>query len=479
MLLTIKQSGPGSEDLGWLLHKHPDKAQEFPLSFGKAHVFFTESAPEATEAAMLLDIDPVDIVRSNRQFASAGHPLSQYVNDRPYVASSLLCVAMREVFGTAMAGNCKNRPEAVATVRDLQVGLTSLPCDEGEDLIRRIFEPLGYRLTCTNGPLDPQFPEWGPSPYFNVQLQASLPLQRLLAHLYVLIPVLDDDKHYWIGNDEVDKLLRHGEGWLDTHPEKELIMRRYLGHHRHLYSMSINQLSETRDPGAQYDEAEAAEAKVEQPIRLNDLRLEAVHKALKRSGARSVIDLGCGEGKLMARLAPDPQFQRIAGIDVAIKPLQLASRRLNEAGFSAAEIQKLLIFPSSFLYRDERLNGYDAAVLMEVIEHQESHRLRTMTLSVFKYMRPSTCVITTPNAEYNVRFPTLPAGQFRHPDHRFEWNRNQFQDWANSIAQEFEYVVRFVPIGDSAPELGPPTQMAVFTLQTNSSTPASHGDQNS
>lgn len=142
---------------------------------------------------------------------------------RPTASESLL------IFGSALAGSCKSRPELPEAPLPLVARVASLPCRRGgEGFLRRLFEPLGYAVSATRHPLDPQFPEWGESPYFSAELSASVRLADLLSHLYVLIPVLDDEKHYWVSRDEVEKLLRHGAGWLAEHPEKEQIAARYL-----------------------------------------------------------------------------------------------------------------------------------------------------------------------------------------------------------------------------------------------------------
>jgi hypothetical protein len=212
MLLTITTTRPPATDLSYLLHKNPQRSQSFDLAFGQAHVFYPEAAPDRCTAALLLDVDPVGLVRGRQ--ASAGPALDQYVNDRPYVASSFLSVAVAQVFGSALAGRSKERPELADSPLPLKARLAVLRCRGGERVLRRLFEPLGYAVAAAGRALDEAFPDWGESPYFTVTLDGHCRLRDLLAHLYVLIPVLDDDKHYWVGADEVDKLLRHGEGWL-------------------------------------------------------------------------------------------------------------------------------------------------------------------------------------------------------------------------------------------------------------------------
>jgi 3' terminal RNA ribose 2'-O-methyltransferase Hen1 len=185
--------------------------------------------------------------------------------------------------------------------------------------------------------------------------------------------------------------------------------------------------------------------------------------ALKASGATRVLDLGCGSGKLLGRLMEDKQFEQVVGMDVSYRSLEVAADRLNLERMPEKQRQRLRLFQGSLIYRDKRLAGFDAAAVVEVIEHMDPPRLAAFERVLFDFARPGTVVLTTPNVEYNVNFETLPAGQFRHKDHRFEWTRAQFQQWAKTVAERFGYAVRFLPIGTDDPQLGPPTQMAVFS----------------
>ena len=465
MLLTISTTHHPATDLGYLLHKNPARAQSFDLSFGTAHVVYPEATAERCTVALVLDVDPVGLVRGRRGPEGEGGLLMQYVNDRPYVASSFLSVAISDVFGTAMTGRSKERPELAALPLPLEARVVSVSCRGGEDFLRRLFEPLGYTVQANAASLDPTVPEWGASRYFDVRLSGEKRLADLLAHLYVLIPVLDDEKHYWVGDDEVEKLLRHGEGWLATHPEREEITRRYLKHRRSLVRDAIARLVTEEEPDDEESTPSArdrAESVLEQPLSLNEQRLATVLGALRASGASSVLDLGCGEGKLLRLLLDDRQFTRIVGMDVAYRSLEIAKDRLRLDRLPAMQRERIELIHGSLTYRDQRLAGFDAASVVEVIEHLDPPRLSAFERVAFEFARPRTVVVTTPNAEYNVRWPTLPAGRFRHRDHRFEWTREEFQRWAAGVASRFGYTVRFSPVGPVDGEVGSPTQMAIF-----------------
>ncbi|MGX1133864.1 3' terminal RNA ribose 2'-O-methyltransferase Hen1 [Streptomyces glaucescens] len=480
MFLTISTTGTPERpatDLGYLLHKHPGKTQAFSTSYGTAHVLYPEADDQRCTAALLLEVDAVALVRRGKGKGRGGAPdaaLAQYVNDRPYAASSLLAVAIGAVFSSAMRGVCHARPELPEQARPLRVEVPALPARGGPDLVRRLFEPLGWTVTAEAIALDTEFPEWGDSRYVRLTLESETrTVAEALRQLYVLLPVLDDAKHYWVAADEVDKLLRVGEGWLAEHPEQKLITSRYLARRWSLTREAMNRLelvrlAETDDSEVEtIDNAVAAETETEEkPTPLAVQRREAIVAALTESAAARVLDLGCGEGHLVQALLKDTRFTEIVGVDVSVRALTIASRRLKLDRMGERLASRVKLIQGSLAYTDRRLKGYDAAVLSEVVEHVDLPRLPALEYAVFGAARPRTVLVTTPNAEYNVRWESLPAGHVRHRDHRFEWTRQEFRAWAGAVAARHGYTVGFRPVGPDDPEVGPPTQMAVFTLDT-------------
>lgn len=463
MLLTITTTHEPATDLGFLLHKHPDRLQTFGQSFGKAHVFYPEATAERCTACLLLDVDPVGMVRGKGRDQSG--PLGQYVNDRPYVASSFLSTAVSDVFGTAMQGRCNARPDLAATPIPLSARIDVLPVRAGEAFVHEVFEPLGYEVETLRHPLDERFPEWGASPYHSVTVRKTTTLSDLLTHLYVLVPVFDDRKHYFVGEDEVQKLLAKGEGWLAGHPARERITRRYLRSRPNLYRAALARLAQDEEPDGPEDgdrPAEKAEHTLERPLSLNDQRLGAVAAALRASGAKRVLDLGCGEGKLLRELLSDRQFEEIVGLEVSFRSLEAARRKLRLERLPDKQAERVRLIHGSLMYRDRRLEGFDAAAVVEVIEHLDPPRLAAFERVLFEFARPGAVVLTTPNREYNVTWESLGPDRLRHPDHRFEWTREEFRDWASRVAEQSGYTVRFLPVGAEDDRLGPPTQMAIF-----------------
>ncbi|WP_046496420.1 3' terminal RNA ribose 2'-O-methyltransferase Hen1 [Streptomyces odonnellii] len=536
MFLTISTTGTPERpatDLGFLLHKHPDRAQTFSTAHGTAHVLYPEASAERCTAALLLEVDPVALVRRGRGKGRGGAPdaaLAQYVNDRPYAASSLLAVALSTVFKSALRGVCNAMPERAASPLPLRIEIPAVPARGGAELVGKLFGPLGWTsVDARPVALDERFPQWGDSRYTHLVLEGELRLADALRQLYVLLPVLDGAKHYWVAPDEVDKLLRAGDGWLADHPEQKLITSRYLARRWSLTRQAMERLELVRLAEADDMEVEAldnavvddpaegtealadgtpygsedrtspegpgsspgspkgpnssensdgfdglgssgssgSEAAAKEPS-LADQRRDAILTALRDAGAGTVLDLGCGEGRLVQALLKDARFTRVVGVDVSVRALTIASRRLGLERLSERQAARVTLVQGALTYTDKRLKGYDAAVLSEVVEHVDPPRLPALEYAVFGAARPRTVLMTTPNAEYNVRWETLPAGHVRHSDHRFEWTREEFHGWADAVARRHGYTVAYLPVGPDDPEVGPPTQMAVFSRHEES-----------
>ena len=465
MLLTITMTGEKTQELGYLLYKNPYRAQSFEMSFGKAYVFYPEISDAKTTAALLLDINPLDLARGKQGSKDGG--LFDYVNDRPYVSSSFMSSAMVKVFGKAMSGICSKRQELADTPLDLSASVYMLPYRGAEELVREVFEPLGYAIEITKTELDEKFPEWGASPYIDLTISGKVRLSELLNHLYVLIPVFDKRKHYYISEDEIDKLLKHGQGWLAEHPARNKIVTRYFEARRSFAGKAINRLTEESAIEDEVKEepievGEGTEKKTEKKQSLNQIRLEAVKNAVLESGASSVIDLGCGEGKLIALLLNENSIKRIAAADVSLTSLERAKQRLHYDRMLPYKKNKLTLMQASLTYKDERFSGYDAACVVEVMEHIDPQRIPAFERVLFEFAAPHTIILTTPNKEYNSHYEWLDEGTLRHSDHRFEFTREEFKSWAEHICKNFGYTAEIKEIGEADEITGSPTQMGVF-----------------
>jgi len=545
MLMTLTCQAPNAPDVGYLLGKHPDSVFSRPFSAGTAWVFYPEVTERQVTVALLTEIDPIGLVRG----PAALTQLDQYVNDRPYVATSLTSVALRTAFGSALAGRCDARPDLLDTRFHWEVALPAVACDAGAEFITRIFAPLGYSVATTRLPLDARFPDWGDANLYRVTLTGAQTTQALLSHLYVLLPVLDNAKHYYVDTQEAEKLLAHGGAWLAAHPERDLITRRYLRYKRPLIQQANDALarliaevevdvsgvlgvgddtdaadaiasldpsgldqvnaaaayvtpdavtsgapstaaaeaatptsaqatSVTAAPDATPADATPASApgapaldeEVTPEVTLHQQRLQAVMAAVRAVGARSLADLGCGEGQLLALALADRSLTRIFGMDVSSAALARARRRLHWETLPQAQRQRIELALGSLLYRDQRLAGFDAAALVEVIEHLDPPRLRAMEQVVFGHARPGRVIITTPNREYNVHWTQAGAEErLRHGDHRFEWTRAECQAWVERVASAYGYRGAQQELGDGAPdrpEIGSPSQLVIFDLAT-------------
>lgn len=459
-----------ARDLGFVLHKHPDRVHTSNLSFGTATVFFPAATDESCTVALLVDVDPAaPIIRDIGE-----RTLGRYVNDRGYAASSLLAVALSKVFRSAMNGSAE-RSELATAARRLTVTVPTVATTP--ELVERMFAPLGWDVSATAAPLDPEVPQWGDGPYVSITLSGTTPVQIALNQLYVLLPILGGRKHYWVGDAEVSKLLRAGAGWLESHPDQAEITGRYLRFQRSLVDPAMAQLAELDSAGSPSGRDESvvdvvAEA-APRRVSLAQQRGRVVVEKLQALGAARIIDVGCGEGALERELLALAQFTHILGTDVSSSALKRAAERLGLSTMSERQAARIELRQSSVTYRDDALNGFDAAVLMEVIEHVDVDRLPSLEQNIFGHAAPTAVIVTTPNADYNVNYPFLGDGM-RHTDHRFEWTRAEFAAWTADVAERFGYAVEHFgvtpPDADELPE-GPPTQGAVFAKTTGSAPP--------
>ena len=457
MLLTITMKGKNTENLGYLLHKNPCRPQLFDLSFGKAYVFYTEVSDTRTTAALLLELNPIDLARGKLGSKDGG--LFDYVNDRPYVSSSFMSTAINRVFSTAMNGKCTKFPELAKMTFEFETTVYNLPVKSQKDFVKDVFTPLGYEIKMRESVLDEKFTEWGESCYIDLTLCGKVKLSDMLNHLYVLIPVFDRQKHYYMNEDEMDKLLRHGEGWLAVHPLKNTIINRYFYAKRSYANKMIARLMENET-----EETAVNEETNEKKIPLNIQRMETVKNAVLASGAESVLDIGCGECKLTSMLLRESQIKKITAADVSVSVLEKAKQKLNYDKMPPYLKNKLTLIQASLMYKDERFRGFDTACVIEVIEHMDEGRIQLFEKVLFGCARPKTVIVTTPNKEYNDNYPTLENGTLRHKDHRFEWTREEFRNWCGHICKEFGYTVKYQNIGETDEKCGSPTQMGVFTI---------------
>lgn len=463
MLLTITTENERAEELSYLLHKSPDKLQSFDITGGKAHVFYPEYTKTKCSVSLLLEIDTIELIR-NIRLPDNGFMLKNYINDRPYVASSFTSHSIATVFSSAMNGKCSLKPELIEVEMSFEVNISLLKIKGGNsEWINRIFVPLGYEVEYKRHVLNENFPKWGESNYYSLKLKNKLTLQKLLSQLYVLLPVFDYEKHYFISTNEIDKLLEKGRDWLITHPEKEMITKRYLNNLKKYYNPALERLKDDNEEDIYQEDLEKLnEAEIEKKLSLNKQRLKAVFDKVKDSGFNSIMDLGCGEGKLLKMLLKDSKFSKITGMDVSFSELQKAKDNLYYDNLSDKQKERINLFQGSLIYKDERLKNHQIATVIEVIEHIELDMLRSFEKILFSYLEPQMIVITTPNSEYNKKYEKLSQESFRHHDHRFEWNRKEFLEWLNYIKDKYNYGFEVFEIGDIDKELGSPTQMAVL-----------------
>ena len=420
VLLTITTHQPAT-DLGFLLHKNPERLHD-----GGAVV--RAGARRSTRRRPTSAAPPRCSSRSTRSAWSATarargqrvRRCAQYVNDRPYVASSFLRVAISKLFGTAMTGRSKERPElADAHPPCSKLASRCSPCrGRRRRCSRRLFEPLGYDGGGrSRSPLDAASPSGATAATSTSRSAATMRARDLLEHLFVLLPVLDDDKHYWVGDDEVDKLLRRGGDWLAAPPRTgadrpPLPPPRPPAHHATPWP-GCSGRGRRRRPATS---AEAARRRggggreADQPQRAAPRRRG--RRARPRRRPAGCVDLGCGEGKLLRRLLRRPAVRprssastsRTGRWSIAARRLRLDDMppRQRAARRPVPGRAHLPRPPPGGLRRGGRGRGRSSTSTRPACGAFER--------GVFGDARPQPSIVTTPNVEYNVLFETLPAG---------------------------------------------------------------------
>ncbi|MBR0149548.1 MAG: 3' terminal RNA ribose 2'-O-methyltransferase Hen1 [Lachnospiraceae bacterium] len=466
MLLTITYRGENTQDLGYLLYKNPARPQSVQLSMGRAYIFYPEVSDEETTVALLVSLDPLNLAKGKTGSLEKG--LFAYVNDRPYVASSFMTNAINRVFGTAMTGRCDSRPELAASELDLEAKIYMLPVRGNKNFLNEVFEPLGYEVKYETFCVDEEYPGWGECDCVNLMLHGKVRVADLLNQLYILIPVFDLQRHYFVNDTDVEAIVKHGENWLPSHPLAERIVRRYFKMARSLGREASERLGISV---AIVDDGDASQDGNGAFIPLDQARLEAVLDEILRCGAKTCIDLGCGEGKLIKLLLDSGKPETIAGADVVTGELKKAAERIGYERLPERQKQKVKLFQGSLMYPDERFKGYDCMSVIEVMEHIEPERLPMLEQVVFKWAAPKMVIFTTPDRRYNENYG-LYDGQMRHDDHRFEWDREEFEKWTGHICEKYGYTVTVKGIDVNHNEPGDGEQeRASFIFTTDGSSP--------
>lgn len=439
MLMTITCKGSDAQDLSWLLHKRPDRFQAFNLPYGTAYVFFPEYSDNKCIVTLLLDVESSGL----NDICKAKDGEFQYVNPRQYLSGSLLSGAITKVFASAIKGVCEEKPELVDKVFNYEMEITSFSCRLNPDYIEKLFLPLGYEIDFTKP--SGQYSEIAQQ-FGNLKLIARTTLQKLLSQLFILLPVFDRQLHFWIGESQLEKFIRHSTGWLENHPEKSFIINEYFWpaselKYRVLEYFNAIPSADEKAPG------------------LNALRQEEIINSLIRHDATSILDLGCGNGSLLELLAQEKRFSKIAGMDIAARNIDEARKKLCSPGRRLCEAE--YVFVGSLTYKDKRISNYDALVLSEVIEHFELERMVLVMKNIFEHAKPRLFIMTTPNKAYNIEY-LLKYDEIRHPDHRHEFNEEEFTSFCQKFASQYNYELEMSSIGEKLPELGAPTLMGIF-----------------
>ncbi|MFJ7684675.1 3' terminal RNA ribose 2'-O-methyltransferase Hen1 [Peribacillus butanolivorans] len=443
MQLTIQASGDNVQAISYLLSKNPRNLYERNHKGHLVRLFYSKFTETELEATIFVTPDPIELVKGN----SNSYDITHYINDREFAVSSIFCSLIRSALGTALNGQPKEEhTEWVNHPFSFQFEFGPVVSSLSDNQLKDLFEPIGYEVMITRPEIEYSFQIKDKSSARSISLKGMKTLQEGLRHLFVLIPVIDNYKHYYIDEKEIEKLERYGDGWLKDHPMRDYIYRQSL-RFKEVYS-----IVENRKPEEKKEEKE-------NKVRLNDLRYEKIVDTVSQMNPRSIVDFGSGEGKLSVRLGFVEGVKEILAVEpsqtAAIKALGRFEKVKNKEKFVVPET-----LWGSLFYYDERLKNKDVIILCEVIEHIDEYRLPKVLDTILHDYQPNALIITTPNHEYNEVYDMEDV--LRHNDHRFEWTRAEFRQWCTERNHRDIYSLKFEGIGEEHDTYGYPTQMVVF-----------------
>ncbi|MBM4761305.1 3' terminal RNA ribose 2'-O-methyltransferase Hen1 [Bacillus sp. B15-48] len=453
MQLRIKAKGEGAENLSYLLAKNPNNLYDRDEKFFRVRFVFPTFGEKESEALIFVTPDSVELVRNSPNT----YDITQYINDREFVVSSLFCTSIRKALGTALNGKPKEEYlEWVDHKFDLEIGFGPIASQISDEGLRELFLPLGYSLEIERGQTDYSFDLKQRSSVRFLTLKGNVTVQNALRHLFILIPVIDNYKHYFIDDREIDKLERYGEGWLEKHPLRDYIIKQSLR-----FSDVIQKAEQSLPIKSDHEKNKVSQKNQTIPkVRLNQLRYEAIVEKISSLPLKQrIVDLGSGEGKLSVRLGTIKGVKEILAVEPSESAQLKAMERFEKAGKHGDYLLPTPIMGSLFYY-DERLLNADVIILCEVIEHIDEHRLQGIMKMILGEYEPKALIVTTPNQEYNAVYDL--NENMRHLDHRFEWTRSEFKSKCEEWIQNFPYTTKFEGIGQEHEEFGHPTQMCTF-----------------
>lgn len=450
MQLTIRATGDNVKAISYLVSKNPENLYERNQKGHLVRMFYSKFADKELEMTVFVTPDPLELMQNK----SNSFDITHYINDREFAVSSIFCSFIRSALGTALNGQPKEEyAQWVGHEFPFVLELGPVASTLSDQQLKDLFEPMGYQVDIERPEIHYSFQLKESSTVRTLTLTGYQTLQNSLRHLFVLIPVIDNYKHYFIDEKEIEKLERYGDGWLEEHPMREMIYRQAL-RFKEIYSLV---------------ESPNTEEKPEEPVRkvrLNEMRYEKIVETAKLLKPNSIVDFGSGEGKLAVQLGFINGVQEVLAVEPSQAATLKAVKRFEKVKDRSSFIEPTTLWGSLFYY-DERLKGKDLIILCEVIEHIDAQRLPKAFDTILNLYAPESLIITTPNQEYNEIYDM--EDHFRHDDHRFEWTRQEFQEWCKARNHLDLYELEFSGIGEENLNQGFPTQMCVFKRKVNNS----------
>ncbi|MNM55135.1 RNA repair, ligase-Pnkp-associating, region of Hen1 [compost metagenome] len=446
MHIRFQAKGENVEKISYFLGKNPINPYIKETKYGTIEVKFIEYKSNFVDVYIVFRSKGLEMVKES-EFKGLEH----YINDREFSISTIFLSNVKNSIGHVLSYDY----DEIDTNFDFSLTLGPISTKLPNEAILELFEPLGYDTEIKEIQLDYDF-KIESSGVYEITLNKTCNIVSLFRHIYVLIPVIDNYKHHFISKDEVDKLLRLGDGWLATHPKNEFISKRYVGYRESLFKTVITSLENEKE----VEESKIEEQK-EEKVGLGKLRYLEFAKQVENLGVTEVVDMGAGEGRLIELLAKNKNLNQLIACEPTLTGRQRMYARIDKLDRKKLLSIKPQVIQSSLFYKDYRLVNKECIVLCEVIEHINADRIDNVMDIILNYNKPKHFIISTPNFEYNVLYETMKT-KFRHGDHRFEMTRKEFKEFIDKHAERCGYDVEYVGIGESHEQYGYATQMAVM-----------------
>ncbi len=449
MLLTIDLKGNPLHALAELLEVESKQIRTKDFYFGKGHAWTLRPTDDTLELRVLLEVHPLESIPAEGGYLANGGGLTKYVNAQAYTAHTALSAALLNLYQPVL-----DKAQQYSWLsRELDISCTLPPLLGSEEVFQDLFGVIGYG--CQAEALD--------APHlYQLTLTGKFSLIRLLWDLIMILPALDIYRYYWTSPEHIKFVLDRLPEYAPQHPTPHVLEKAYqLNIDRH-YNPQLKDMVRFHDPSAEREEEDVLIRLREATAWNRQALLEQIHSCLNDLQSKNPVVIGVGNGDLLARLLPDPQFEQLTGIDHSMVRLQTVGKKLGMIPLPEEQKAMVQLWVGSMQYVDQRLEGKDAIILSEPLNLLSPTGMKVLEEYVFGTLAPAAVMVLALNSEHDTLVPGLPAGAPRHPRAHYSWDRKQLSRLAKRIGGMYQYNLHFIPVGPETLNAGPPAQLILF-----------------